>query len=66
MPLATMLCPACQRDIPLVQEWPQEGPYGSGSQLVMPLASGVYECPEHGYWRIFISGASEKIERRTN
>jgi hypothetical protein len=63
MPHDTMLCPVCKNEIPHIEDWSQEI-YGSGSQIVVPLASAVYECSEHGFWRIYISGAFEKVERR--
>ena len=33
-------------------------------RVTVPLASGIYKCPEHGYWRIYITGAMEKVEPR--
>ena len=31
-----------------------------GSKIVMKLDSNVYKCPDHGNFRIYISGAMEK------
>lgn len=62
MPQKVMLCPECKRDIPHIQDWPQESRV-EGSQFVVSLASGVYECPDHGYFRIYISGAAVPVTK---
>ena len=55
------VCPTCQGPVEYVKDWPNEEPTSSGGQLVVPLASAVYQCAAHGYWRIYINGASESV-----
>jgi hypothetical protein len=63
VPESDYICPVCHGPVTHIQDWPDEVS-GQGGQIVVSLASAVYECPEHGYYRIFISGAHQKVERR--
>ena len=58
-------CPVCHNNIPKVADWPTEMDT-SGGQIVLSLASAVYECPQHGHWRIYVSGAHRKVEPKPN
>jgi hypothetical protein len=55
-------CPACSKEMTYIKDWPMEG-HATSSGFTVKLASFVYECSEHGTWRIYISGAYEKVER---
>ena len=66
MPMATTLCPrGCQREIPQIEDWPADSDSQDG-QWVESLASAVYECPAHGYFRIYISGAAVPVTPNPN
>ena len=53
-------CELCSRPLTFVEEVKSQ-PYGAGSQVIVPLVSDIYECPEHGRWRIYISGHRERV-----
>lgn len=48
-------CPICSSALAYVEEiTPVTG--GEGNQILVPLASDVYRCAQHGLWRVFMSG----------
>ena len=59
---ADLKCELCSRPLTFVEEVKSQ-PYGDGRQVIIPLASDIYECPEHGLWRIFISGLRELVKK---
>lgn len=58
-------CPRCQRPLTYVEPVKPES-YGltSTSTIAVPHESHLYQCPEHGFWRLFVSGRIEKVARR--
>lgn len=54
-------CDDCGRPMTFVRR-PQPELYGAGGQITVPLASKIWECEKHGSWRIYISGARERVE----
>lgn len=56
---SSKICPVCRREIPYVADWPED-PWSSDGEIVVPLEAAVYQCPEHGLYKITISGAAWK------
>jgi hypothetical protein len=49
-------CPECSRAMTYVEDVPLEA--GSDQlRIAVRLASAIYHCPDHGYFRIFVGGA---------
>jgi hypothetical protein len=48
-------CPQCSRTLTYVKDVPFEA-HDQGAEIAVRLASSIYQCPDHGPWRIFISG----------
>ena len=55
-------CPTCKRAMKFVKDWPFEERPAPAGKFAAALASTQYECPEHGGFRIYISGRVEKID----
>jgi hypothetical protein len=55
-------CPRCQHTLRYVEDVKSEI-FRQHDNLTVPLASQIYECPEHGPWRLFASGRIEKMDR---
>ena len=53
----------CGQEMTFVEDG-DEPPHFGSSRIIMPLASDIWECPDHGLWRIYISGARERVERQ--
>ena len=53
----------CGRPLSFVKNVPFQV-YGTEEQLVVPPASDIYECPEHGFWRVFVSGTRQRVTLR--
>jgi len=51
-------CPECSGILTYIKEVPLEAS-AQGKTFVVPLPSDIYRCPEHGLWRICISGSVE-------
>lgn len=43
--------PTCSRPMKYIGDWPSESST-EGGNIRVSLASSVYECPEHGLWRV--------------
>ena len=56
-------CPRCQHTLTYVEDVTSEV-FGQHGTLTVPLASQIYNCPEHGHWRLYVSGRIEKVDRR--
>lgn len=54
-------CPACDRLMEYVKLFPQDIAGGDGGIIHVSLESHVWRCPEHGLWRIYISGKKVQI-----
>ena len=50
-------CRRCSRSLTYVRDFPYED-RSQRDAIGVSLASNIYRCPEHGLWRIFISGAA--------
>ena len=57
-------CPDCDQPLTFVRDLPlDDKEIRSNSQgFSVPLASSIYECPEHGQFRIYISGAVKQYQ----
>jgi len=53
-------CPECGTVLEFLQHVPPQALKGGGKQVIIPLASAVFECSTHGRWRIYINGQYEK------
>lgn len=62
-PTTEYRCPRCQHTLTYVEDVESEV-FAQHGTLTVPLASQIYECPEHGQWRLFASGRIEKVDRR--
>jgi hypothetical protein len=62
-PAVEYRCPRCQHTLTHVEDVQPEI-YGRHETLTVPLASQIYACPDHGYWRLYVSGRIEKLDRR--
>ena len=58
-------CPRCEGLMEFVKEGPQEIG-SSGSTILVQLDSSIYECPAHGLWRAYISGALKPYREQAN
>ena len=56
-------CPSCQRPLTYLRDWPFEERPSAPSKFAVALASALYECPEHGQFRIYISGRVESVKK---
>jgi hypothetical protein len=52
-------CPKCQTIMTFIKEAPPDFVRASRRTFSSQVASLVYECPEHGQFRIFVSGRIE-------
>ena len=63
-----MLCPTCNGRLTYVRELTREeresGIRSGGDRFSVPLDSHISSCPEHGFWRVFISGRVEPFTER--
>ena len=57
------LCPKCELEMTFVMDGPKEAMTSSRDTINLPLASHIYACPEHGHWRVYISGAMKPFPR---
>lgn len=61
----TQLCPNCGAILEYVKpvrfDEKEMKPVGS-DRFTLKLASDIYQCPQHGLWRIYISGAVEPYQ----
>lgn len=59
-------CRECGAPLKYVEDVDPEfyGVPGSSSKVTVPLASKIYECEQHGLWRIYINDVAEKVVRR--
>jgi len=55
-------CPRCDGELTFVRHVDSEIE-SRGDKIIVPLASGIYECPEHGQWRAFINGSVVEHKR---
>jgi hypothetical protein len=55
-------CPRCHHTLTYVEDVKSET-FRQLENLTVPLPSQIYECPEHGSWRLFASGRIEKMDR---
>jgi hypothetical protein len=53
-------CPDCGTALEFVLDVPPQALEDSGVQVIVPLASAIYQCSTHGRWRIYINGQYEK------
>jgi hypothetical protein len=42
------------------------GMYGTGTEIIIPLAAEIWECRLHRQFRICINGRIERVERSWN
>jgi hypothetical protein len=51
-------CPTCSQSLRYVKDHEFEAA-ADGDRIVVTLASSIFDCPdpEHGPWRVFISGS---------
>jgi hypothetical protein len=57
-------CPRCRRALSYVEPVrPETYGLAVSSTIAVPHESHIYECSEHGYWRLFVSGRIEKVAR---
>jgi hypothetical protein len=61
-PTTQYRCPRCDQTLTYVEDVKSEI-FGQHEGVTVPLASQIYECPEHGPWRLFASGRIEKMDR---
>ncbi len=54
-------CPTCLGKLTYVKEGPHDEQL-SRDGVIGALASAIYRCPEHGLWRIYISGRSVQYQ----
>jgi hypothetical protein len=61
---AEVKCPRCRRMLTYVEPVKPES-YGQvrPSSIAVPHESHIYDCSEHGHWRLFVSGRIEKVAR---
>jgi len=52
-------CPTCQTVMTYIKETPPEFVRASRRTFSSHVASQIYECPEHGQFRIYVSGRIE-------
>ena len=53
-------CPECGTVLEFLETAPPQALDDGGIQVVVPMASAIYECSTHGRWRIYINGQYEK------
>ena len=57
-------CPDCGAPLVHVREMEMETRF-EGGQFVVPFASQIYQCSNHGQFRVFINGKVERFSEPT-
>jgi hypothetical protein len=52
-------CPTCQANMKYIKEVPPDFVRASRSTFSGKVPSQIHECPEHGQFRIYVSGRIE-------
>ena len=58
------ICPQCERELDYVQDGPPEEPRSANNVVRIKLASIIGRCPDHGLFRVYISGAVTPYRER--
>jgi len=53
----------CGQTLKFVEDVPFQG-RSSGDQFIVKVASAIYECPDHGLWRIGVDGSRQRLVKR--
>jgi hypothetical protein len=59
MTVHEQMCPKCQAVMKYIKESPPDFVRASRSTFSSNVPSLIYECPEHGQFRIYVSGRIE-------
>jgi len=54
-------CPECGKPLRIIEKVPAQVNAAGQSRMSMPVASWIYECDEHGRFRIDISGTTKRL-----
>ena len=54
-------CPECGKPLRIIEKVPLHARDSGRSHLSTPLASWIYECDEHGRFRIDIAGNAKRV-----
>lgn len=54
--MAERLCPECRKEMTKLGAGPKRPVKGTGDTFIVPLATFIYECSEHGKFEVEISG----------